>query len=76
MAYFDPWKLLELKDGWGGIHTVSIDEETLRFAMNLSGEIAGEFSRDPQYVPCGGGEVQVEWHCDGWDVELYVCKAD
>lgn len=67
--------LLALERGWDSYDGLPPDEKTVYMAAGLAGNLADGFSYPPTLVPCSDGSVQVEWHCDGWDVEMWVSKA-
>lgn len=68
--------LKTLERGWDSYQGEPIDHPTLdkavAFALLLAPEIS---SYTPALVPCSDGSVQVEWHAEGWDVELWVQRA-
>jgi hypothetical protein len=70
----DPKELLKLERGWDSYDGKPVDPQTLEKAEEFAGLVKHLLSCDPWYVPTNGGEVQVEWHCDGWDVEIFVSR--
>lgn len=67
------WReLLKLEPGWDTYGGKSPDPATVHKAAQLGEALAGHFSYPPSYVPLSSGDVQIEWHCDGWDVEIVV----
>lgn len=68
----DPFELLKLERGWDSYYGLPPDQKTVEFAAKVGSHLGMFFPEFPQYVPCSGGEVQIEWHCDQWDVEVYI----
>ena len=66
--------LLELKPGWDSYDGKAISPVVVGRAAAIGSRLADLFSEPPTYVPLSSGDVQIEWHCDGWDVEIAVEK--
>jgi hypothetical protein len=66
-------KLKALPLGWDSYRGARIDPETADKAVELALALADKFpSYEPQLVPDSDGNVQVEWHTEGWDVEMWI----
>lgn len=68
----DPLALLKLEPGWDSYDANAISPVTVGRAAAIGQRLADLFSVPPTYVPLSSGDVQIEWHCDGWDVEIAV----
>jgi len=68
-------ELKALPEGWDSYEGKRIDAETVDKSIDLAMALAPLFpSYPPQLVPTDG-DVSVEWHVDGWDVEMWVSRA-
>jgi len=67
-----PFNLLDLERGWDSYDGLPADERTVAKAAAIGNRLADLFTYPPSYVPLSSGDVQIEWHCDGWDVEIAV----
>lgn len=68
----DPVELLLLKRGWDSYDGLPPNPDTVGLAGVIGKRIEGLFSSPANYVPLSSGDVQIEWHCDGWDVEVII----
>lgn len=66
--------LLELEEGWDTYGGLKPDPEAVAKAAELAFALQSHFSYPPNLVPLSDGNIQVEWHCDGWDIEMVVEK--
>lgn len=64
--------LLELERGWDSYDGMPVDKLTAHKAASIGIALAGHFTSPASYVPLSSGDIQIEWHCDGWDVEIAV----
>lgn len=64
--------LSRLQPGWDGYRAVPIKTDVLLFAMQILTDVLGPGSAAPQLVPLSNGDVQLEWHTKGIDLELTV----
>lgn len=68
-----PFSILDLEKDWDTYGGLPVDPVTFAKAYAIGESIAHHFpSARPSYTPLSSGDVQVEWHCDGWDVEICV----
>lgn len=68
--------LLKLKQGWDSYDAGPCDPPTVEMAKRIGEALSSLIpSYDPEYVPCGDGSVQVEWHAGGWDLEVWVQRV-
>lgn len=66
----------QLRDGWDGGSAKAPDPETLAKARMMESDVRDHFPSYPaEFVPCEDGGVQVEWHGDGWDAELWIARV-
>ena len=69
-------ELKALQTGWDSYKAQPLDHATVDKAVELAIALAGSFPAcAPQLVPTSEGEVQVEWHAEGWDIEMLVARA-
>lgn len=69
-------ELRMLPDGWDGEDSAPPDWHALERAVELALVVAPFFpTYEPALVPCSDGSVQVEWHADGFNVEMWVRRA-
>lgn len=67
-----PHKMLrDLKPGWDSYDAEAIDERCIDKAFELWRQLSGEW----QVVPCNDGGVQLEQHCDGFDIEITISRT-
>ena len=64
--------LLSLAPGWDSYNGLPTSEGAARKAINILSGLVSEAARFPAIVPTGDGGVQLEWHNNGWDVEIEV----
>ena len=65
-------ELIRLPRGWDGYRAPPVSFENANFALKMMESICGRLTPPPQVVPGSGGDLQVEWHLAGGDVELHV----
>lgn len=68
-------ELRALEPDWDTYGGKTVNEEALVKGIELGVTLAPLFSDQPYLVPCSDGSVQVEWHCDGYEVEVFVARA-
>ena len=64
--------LTELPMGWDGYSGRAVSFTCAQFAANLIERLYTPEISAPQLVPGGDGTVQVEWHCNQYDLEIVV----
>jgi hypothetical protein len=67
-------ELVALEPGWDGYQGLPVRRENAAFAKSMIGNICGPDSPLPQIVPGASGDLQVEWHTLGGDLELHVSR--
>jgi len=67
-------QLLLLPKGWDGYQSQRVTPQTARFVTNVLNSVMAGHTPAPSIVPVSGGGLQVEWHRNGLDIELYVAK--
>lgn len=65
-------RYLELPEGWDTYGGKPLRHETGMFALQVLNGMMGPSIPSPQIVPVGDGGLQVEWHQNGLDIELYI----
>lgn len=68
--------LKDLKAGWDSYKALPISHEAIDLAAQAYGRLRHLFGNYCQPVPGAGGEVQLEWHEHGYDVELFISKKE
>jgi hypothetical protein len=68
-------ELMQLPVGWDSYQGLPTRRTDLDKAINIALALAPQFSSEPQLVPNSDGSVQIEWHVDGYDVEIWVSSA-
>jgi hypothetical protein len=68
--------LIGLKTGWDGYRAPAVDYGTTVFALRLLENICGHDCPAPDIVPGFSGDLQIEWHIEGLDIELHVQRAN
>lgn len=64
--------LTSLKNGWDGLGSVPVSQENADFALELTKVLFRSDLPAPSIFPIGDGTLQIEWHCNGYEVELDV----
>ena len=65
-------ELVRLEQGWDGYRGKPVSLENAAFALRMLDAICGPNAAKPQLVPGPSGDLQVEWHTMGGDIELHV----
>ena len=65
-------ELTSLPRGWDGYAGKPVTPQCAYFAMNMLERLCRDKVPPPSLVPGGDGSLQVEWHRNGYDVELDV----
>jgi hypothetical protein len=68
-------KLRSLPTGWDGYRGIPVTEVVSRRVHALLAAILLPVGRYPSLVPGSRGEVQVEWHSYGVDLEIEVAES-
>lgn len=80
-AWVDEWSkavktriedLIRLPNGWDGYQGRPLSFELASFVASMLEKLYLPGIRVPSLVPGSDGSVQIEWHYDGWDIELDV----
>jgi hypothetical protein len=64
--------VLALKPGWDGAKANPITSDALEAALKVLEETMAWDTIAPAVVPVSDGGIQLEWHCAGVDLEVYV----
>jgi len=65
-------KIMHLKPGWDSYDSLPPDPKAARAALLYLGQIMHEKMRCPAIVPMSSGNIQLEWHASGVDIEIEV----
>jgi hypothetical protein len=65
-------ELIRLERGWDGYDGVPVSLENVTFALRMLEAICAPDAPAPQLVPGSSGDLQIEWHVVGGDIELHV----
>lgn len=71
MIAFPFGDLRRLKPNWDSYGGKPPDEKTIHRASDIWHELSGEWD----VVPMSDGGIQIEQHCDGFDIEITVRPA-
>jgi len=63
--------LCRLPVGWDGYRAGPVSFTTANFALNVLQVICGPETLPPSIVPGTSGDLQIEWHLQGGDIELH-----
>lgn len=64
--------LIRLEEGWDGYAAFPVSFENAMFAFRMLESICRHDSPTPQIVPGTSGDLQIEWHTNCGDIELWV----
>ena len=65
-------ELMSLENGWDGPGSVPVSKGNADFALSVTRELFRGKVPAPSIFPIGDGTLQIEWHCNGYEVELDV----
>ena len=65
-------QLVGLQYGWDGYGAGPVSFENAFFALKILERICNPETPAPQLVPGSSGDLQIEWHEEGGNVELHV----
>lgn len=65
-------KLMALPVGWDGYSGSPVSFDCAHFAMSLIERLSTDGVEAPQAVPGSDGSLQLEWHSNGFDIELDI----
>lgn len=60
-----------LEEGWDGYNGKPVRLSTANFVIKMLERIYQPNFPEPQLVPGSNGDVQIEWHLEGLDLELH-----
>lgn len=69
-------ELTSLRPGWDGYSAPAVSLTSAFFAMRMLEAVCGDDTPAPQIVPGFAGDLQIEWHLIGGDLELHVRSAN
>lgn len=73
-AYTRLIHLMSLGRGWDGSDSPAVRPEIATFAWNGLFSVMTPKTPIPFIAPVSGGGLQLEWHADGLDIELYISQ--
>lgn len=65
-------EVCSLPSGWNGYGAPPVSFQTADFALRMLETICATSAPAPQIVPGANGDLQLEWHLTGGDLELHV----
>lgn len=65
-------RLIRLPIGWDGYRAPPVSLMNVNFTIGMLGSICPDDVPVPSIVPGNRGDLQVEWHVRGYDIELHV----
>jgi hypothetical protein len=65
-------QLIRLEEGWDGYTGFPVSFVNANFAFHMLESICRHDTPPPQIVPGASGDLQIEWHTDAGDIELWV----
>lgn len=64
--------LCGLPRGWDGYQGEPVSFAAANFTLDVLNNIMWDDAPTPSLVPCGAGDLQIEWHLLSGDLELHV----
>lgn len=69
------WQALgRLKDNWDSYGAKPLDKTVLKKAREVWNRVM-QYGEQWQAIPGSDGSVQLEFHADGWDIEIHISRA-
>lgn len=65
-------ELVRLEEGWDGYTAFPVSFDSAMFAFRMLESICRPDTAPPQIVPGSSGDLQIEWHTQRGDIELWV----
>jgi hypothetical protein len=65
-------ELLKLSPGWDGHLAAKVSRTLVDYACNLLPRLVTPGTPLPFIAPLASGELQLEWHRNGWDLEIEI----
>lgn len=65
-------EIVGLESGWDGYNGISVNFGNAVFALRMLEVVCKATTPPPQIVPGPSGDLQIEWHLEGGDIELHV----
>jgi hypothetical protein len=67
--------LLELRDGWDGPGTLSVDLGVVERTLRALASIARQNTRPPSIAPGADGSLQLAWYVRDFDLEIDIPRS-
>lgn len=64
--------VVNLEHHWDGVNGVPVAQDALKSALEVLADTMSPDSVAPNVVPTPDGGLQLEWHCAGVDLEVYI----
>jgi hypothetical protein len=64
--------MISLDDWWDRSGARAVTFEAFERALQVLSDTMSDDSVAPHFVPVGDGGIQLEWHCAGVDLEVYI----
>jgi len=61
-----------LEAGWDGADAKPVSDAAVETTLGVLSDVMSADSVVPFFVPTPDGGIQLEWHCAGVDLEVYV----
>ena len=61
-----------LEPNWDGYQGIAVNFLNAHFALNMLSSICSTNTPPPSLVPGNSGDLQIEWHTHGFDIELHI----
>lgn len=58
--------------GWNGYRAGPVNFNTANFALRVLESVCSPDTPAPSIVPGSSGDLQIEWHLEGGDIELHI----
>ena len=68
--------LLDLSEGWNSYSAKPIEPRNAVRAVELLFQLRETGAPPPSVVPTAPGRIQLEWHANGIDIEVYINSPD
>jgi hypothetical protein len=68
-------ELVLLEDGWDSYDAKSPSKKAIVGALQLSNDLFRPNTPDPDVFPVPNGNIQIEWSCQGYEIEIEVFSS-
>lgn len=67
-------ELMKLEQGWDGYDACPVSFDVAFFVSRVLENICFNQTPKPSVIPGSKGDLQIEWHINGYDIELHIIK--